>query len=90
MPRDKSTSQEDATGTDVQSDQMDLLVGAEAIATFMFGNAGLARRVYHIWENHHLPAFKVGQTLWARKSAILTWVKAKESEAEEPPAPPSM
>lgn len=89
--KDKSASRQDATGAPIaQSDQMDLLVGAEAIALFMFGNSTLTRRVYHTWEAHRLPAFKVGQALWARKSAIVAWVNEKESEAGAPPVLPRM
>lgn len=91
MPKDKSDLHENATGAPIsQSGKMDLLVGAEAIAMFMFGDPNLARRVYHAWEAHGLPAFKVGQALWARKGAIAAWVEAKESEAAERPASPSM
>jgi hypothetical protein len=61
-----------------QSDKLDLLVGAEAIAMFMFGDPDATRRIYHAWEAHGLPAFKVGQALWARKGALVAWVDAKE------------
>jgi hypothetical protein len=91
VPKDKSASREGATGTSVsQPDKMDLLVGAEAIAMFMFGDPDSTRRIYHAWEAHGLPAFKVGQALWARKSALVAWVNAKESEADAPPDRPAM
>jgi hypothetical protein len=91
VPKDKSPLRVDAVGTSVcQSDKLDLLVGAEAISMFMFGDPDATRRVYHAWEAHDLPAFKVGNALWARKGALVAWVDAKESEADRPLDPPAM
>jgi hypothetical protein len=91
VPKDKSVSRGDAIGLTIgRSDKMDLLVGAEAIALFMFGDPNLTRRVYHAWEAHGLPAFKVGHALWARKGALVAWVNAKESESHRPSDRPSM
>jgi hypothetical protein len=91
VPKDKSPSRADVTGMSTsQSDKLDLLVGAEAIAMFMFGDPDATRRIYHAWEAHGLPAFKVGQALWARKGALMAWVDAKESEAASPSDPPAM
>lgn len=85
MPKNKSTGMSTS-----QSDKLDLLVGAEAIAMFMFGDPDATRRIYHAWEAHGLPAFKVGQALWARKGALVAWVDAKELEADRPSDPPAM
>ncbi|MEH2576698.1 hypothetical protein V1278_000240 [Bradyrhizobium sp. AZCC 1577] len=91
MAKDKSPSRADVTGMSAsQPDKLDLLVGAEAIAMFMFGDPDATRRIYHAWEAHGLPAFKVGQALWARKGALVAWVDAKELEAAPPSDPPAM
>jgi hypothetical protein len=88
MAKDKSPSRADGTAN--QFDKLDLLVGAEAIAMFMFGDPEATRRIYHAWDAHGLPAFKVGQTLWARKGALVAWVAAKELETASPSHPPAM
>jgi hypothetical protein len=51
----------------------DLLVGAEAIARFVYGAADpvAIRRVYHAGAAGHLPVFKLGRLLAARKSKLL-------------------
>jgi hypothetical protein len=88
VTEDKSPSRADARAS--QSGKLDLLVGAEAIATFMFDDPDATRRIYHAWEAHGLPAFKVGQALWARKSALVAWIAAKELETTPPSHPPAM
>jgi hypothetical protein len=88
MAKDKSPSRADGTAS--QFDKLDLLVGAEAIAMFMFGDPDATRRIYHAWDAHGLPAFKVGQTLWARKGALVAWVAAKELETAPPSHPHAM
>jgi hypothetical protein len=65
------------------NDSLDLMIGAERIATFMFSDPEETRQVYHIWKSHGLPAFKVGNALWARKKSIMKWIKAREAEQEE-------
>jgi hypothetical protein len=59
----------------------DLLVGASAIAAFMFGTAKERRRVYWLVENGRLPVFKLGSTICARKSTILRVVAQRERDA---------
>jgi len=59
----------------------DLLTGADAIAEFMFGDAARRRRVYYLVECGRLPVFRVGQTLFARKSTLLAWVARQEAQA---------
>lgn len=91
VPKDRSSRHAEEQGPSTcRSENLDLLVGAEAIATFMFGDPDATRRVYHAWEAHDLPAFKVGNALWARKGALMAWVDAKESEADRRLDPPTM
>lgn len=61
----------------------DLMVGADAISEFMFGNAieGNKRRVYHAADKLGLPCFKMGGSLCARRSTILKWIDEKECAA---------
>jgi hypothetical protein len=56
----------------------DLLVGANAIAEFMFGTAKERRRVYWLVETGQLPVFKYRTTICARKSTILRDVELRE------------
>jgi hypothetical protein len=50
----------------------DLLVGAPAIARFVFGGDGPAkvRRTYHLAAAKEIPTFKLGALLAARKSTL--------------------
>ncbi|MDR3471224.1 MAG: DNA-binding protein [Devosia sp.] len=57
----------------------DLLRGAEEIAAFLYNDASLRRRVYHLIANSNLPTFKLGSMLHARKSILLRWVEAQEN-----------
>jgi hypothetical protein len=56
----------------------DLLRGASEIAGFMFGEATLRRRVYHLAETSRLPVFKLGAVLCARRSVLMAWIAAQE------------
>lgn len=58
----------------------DLLAGGDQITEFLFGAVDdrLRRRVYHLAKDHELPAFKVGSTLYARKSKLLEWIELHE------------
>ena len=62
----------------------DLMIGADAISEFMFGDAteGNKRRVYHAADKLGLPCFKMGGSLCARRSTILRWIADKESTQE--------
>ena len=55
----------------------DLLEGADAIAKFLFGPTAEARRG-HTATGQGLPHFKIGNRLFARKSAIVEWIRAQE------------
>lgn len=56
----------------------DLLLGADAIATFL----GITRRqVYRLVYDSVIPSFKAGGTVAARKSSLLKWMDAQEQRA---------
>ncbi len=56
----------------------DVLCGASQIAEFLFGDATQRRRVYHLHERNLLPTFKLGNTLYARRSTIGRYLTSKE------------
>ncbi len=56
----------------------DLLVGADAIADFLFGDPSKRRQVYHLAQTNQLPIFKLGAILCARCSTLLACIKEKE------------
>jgi hypothetical protein len=56
----------------------DLLQGASQIAFFLFGDGKQRRRVYHLVQTRRLPVFRIGTTLYARKSSLLTWIEQQE------------
>lgn len=58
----------------------DLLEGADAIAAFLFGDSGDKRKVYHLVQSGALPSFRMGNTVCARKSTLLAWIKRQEEE----------
>jgi hypothetical protein len=57
----------------------DLLRGADEIARFIFGERGSRRKIYYLAETSHLPVFRLGATLCARRSVILRWISGQES-----------
>jgi hypothetical protein len=57
----------------------DILRGADAIAAFIFGERGSRRKVYYLAETSHLPVFRLGSVLCARKSVLLRWISGQES-----------
>jgi hypothetical protein len=59
----------------------DLLVGAGAIAKFLFGTNRRRRAVYHLFEQNALPGFKWGGQLCARRSTLLEFIRSRESDA---------
>lgn len=59
----------------------DLVFGAAAIAKA----TGLTRRrVYHLTEQGHMPTFRLGATLCARRSTLRRWFEEMESVAMLP------
>jgi hypothetical protein len=63
----------------------DLLEGADAIATFIFGDKSKRRRVYHLLDR--LPVFRLGNTICARKSSLIAMIEAQEKGAIESSRP---
>ena len=69
----------------------DVLVGGEAIALFMFGDASQRKRVFNLAENNALPVFRLGRTLAARKSTLMRWIEEQEQPKRAmPSAPPTV
>lgn len=60
----------------------DLLVSAAQIAKYLFGESSQRRKVYHLAAKGGLPVFRMGGHLCARRSIILAWITAQESEAK--------
>ncbi|WP_085977076.1 helix-turn-helix domain-containing protein [Rhodovulum sp. PH10] len=56
----------------------DLLCGGEAIAEFLFGDRKFRRKVYNLVEAARLPTFRLGNSIYARKSVLLDWIAAQE------------
>ena len=57
----------------------DLLRGADEIAEFIFGKRGGRRKVYYLAETSHLPVFRLGAVLCARRSVLLRWIAGQET-----------
>lgn len=56
----------------------DIMLGASAIAAFM----GMRpRQLYHAAEMGHLPTFRIGGILCARRSTLNRWITELEQEA---------
>ena len=56
----------------------DILYGAGAIASFLFGDASQRSRVYYLCANDQLPIFRIGSRIAARKSTLREWVGEQE------------
>jgi len=63
----------------------DLLRGADEIARFIFGERGSRRKIHYLAECSHLPVFRLGATLCARRSVLLRWISGQESRVRIPP-----
>ncbi|WP_448187912.1 hypothetical protein [Azospirillum sp. sgz301742] len=63
----------------------DLLEGADTIAEFVYGDAAEKRKVYHLVQHGRLPTFRLGDKVCARKSTLLSWIKAQEIAGTEIP-----
>lgn len=55
------------------------LVGARAIALFLFGNGDHRRKVYYLVERNNLPVFRIGSVICARTAVLLHWIQRQES-----------
>lgn len=62
----------------------DLLRGADEIAEFIFGARGSRRKIYYLAETSHLPVFRLGAVLCARRSVLMRWIAGQESRAVRP------
>jgi excisionase family DNA binding protein len=56
----------------------DLLEGIEAIARFLYGPNGSKRKAQRAVQAGHLPHFRIGGRICARKSAIMRWITTQE------------
>jgi hypothetical protein len=59
----------------------DLLVGAAAIAAFLFKNPKKRRKVYRLHQRKLIPTFKIGPELASRKSTLLHHIAKQERDA---------
>ena len=59
----------------------DLLLGADKIAEFLFGDPAKRRKVYHLSEKTCLPVFRLGSVLCARKSTLVAWIEKQEGQS---------
>ncbi len=64
----------------------DLLVGAEAIAAYLYGNQRHRRKIYHLAQTRRLPVFKLGSKLCARRSTLLAWIEGQETNSTSGPS----
>ena len=62
----------------------DLLKGADEIARFVFGETGSRRKIYYLAETSHLPVFRLGAVLCARRSVLLKWIAGQECRVLPP------
>jgi hypothetical protein len=68
------------TTTDNTSIATDLLRGADAIATFVFGDAKHRRKIYYYSSDAkiRMPVFRIGNVICARKSTLIDWIEQQE------------
>jgi hypothetical protein len=66
----------------------DLLQGADAIATFLYGDPASRRKVYHLASTSNLPVFKLGAMICARRSILLQWIEKQERRHANDNTPP--
>ena len=67
----------DATVTEFSKD---LLIGADEIAEFLFGDRKQRRRVYYLAARSNLPIFRLKSQLCARKSILIKWIEGQEEK----------
>ncbi len=61
----------------------DLLHGAGQIADFVYGDPKQRRRVYYLVEKSHIPHFRLGAILCARKSRLIQWIEEQEARSTD-------
>ncbi len=57
---------------------VDMLRGAEEIALYLYGDREQRRKIYHLVATSHLPIFKLGSMICARRSVLIKWVENQE------------
>jgi len=62
----------------------EILHGAGEITGFLFGSDKGRRQVYRLARHKCLPVFRLGATLCARPSTLLSWIKEQESCSGDP------
>jgi hypothetical protein len=72
------------TETDIAGD---LLHGADAIATFLYGDPACRRKIYHLVATSNLPVFKLGAMICARRSKLLDYIERQEQRHANDNAP---
>lgn len=61
----------------------DILVGAAAIAEFMFGDASMRRQIYYRAERGELPHFHWGNCICSTRTAILRMVARLMQDSDD-------
>jgi len=56
----------------------DLLIGADEIAEFIYGDPNLRRKIYYLKKASRIPLFRLGTVLCARKSTLRAWITEQE------------
>lgn len=64
---------------DVDKDERPILVGAAAIADYIFGDAKERRKVYHAVAKSRLPVFRIGSVICARPARLDTFIVDQEN-----------
>jgi hypothetical protein len=59
----------------------DLIVGADNLAEFVFGDKEKRRRIYHLNEAGKLPLFNLGPRLAGRRSTLTRFIEEQEQAA---------
>lgn len=73
------------TGADARAPLSDdLLIGADAIAAFVYGDTQQRRKIYHLAQTNRIPVFKLGSSVCARRSTLLRWIEQQELRAIGP------
>lgn len=61
--------------------ESDILVGAEAIAKFLYGGSKQRRKVYYRVERGELPHFYLGSAVCSTRSALMRMIARQMREA---------
>lgn len=67
----------DKPGDDSLAD--DLLIGADEIAEFIYGDRTMRRKIYYLKKASRIPLFRLGTVLCARKSTLCAWITEQET-----------